>query len=262
MVARFLDRYRFSLAALVRRFDVPREGCLHVGANFAQEADIYDELGFQRIVWVEGFMPYYERLMQVIRGRSNHSAVNLMVSDVAGETVTFRVASNTGSSTALPPTGTWENTFKGISLGETHTVVCDRLDRRLAGELSPEALARLRFLVLDVEGSELKALRSMGALLEPIQFAFIEVSLRRLFRDGPLFRDIDRFMLQHSFERVYVKTSAASGDALYRRVAHVALFRRVAMYLSALAYQLLATLRLTDLAVRFKDVVKTLAGSR
>jgi FkbM family methyltransferase len=258
MAGGFFDRYRFSLARVVHRFDVPRHGCLHVGANFGQEADVYDELGFRHVVWVEGFMPYFQQLQGVIRGRANHRAVNLMVSDVAGETVTFRVASNTGSSTALSPTDTWQSTFRDLSLGESHTVVCDRLDNKLHADLDGEVRSSLQFLVLDVEGSELKALRSMGRLLDTVQYAFIEVSLRRLFRGGPLFRDIDRFMLQHSFERVYIRTSAASGDALYRRVPRVSGARRFSMGLSALAYQAASTARLTDFVVRVKNAVKWL----
>ena len=254
----FLDGFRFSLTRLLEAYKVPRSGCLHVGANFGQEAEVYDHLGFRKVVWVEGYAPYRARLLEAVGSRSNHTVVGLMVSDVEGEQMEFSVASNTGSSTVFEPTDAWRSTFKNLEMVDKETVVCGRLDRVLLAELDEATLNSLAFLVLDVEGSELKALRSMGRLIENVCFAFIEVSLREIFRNGPLLVDIDRFMLSHSFERIYIKTGAASGDALYRRVSSVGAVRKVWMFLSAYCLQLFATLRLTNAFVWFKQWVKQL----
>ena len=47
-------------------------------------------------------------------------------------------------------------------------------------------------MVLDVEGSELKVLTSLGYFIKNIKFALVEVSLRKNYFGGPLLTDIDK----------------------------------------------------------------------
>jgi FkbM family methyltransferase len=258
MLRSFLNRFRFSVPVLVQRFEVPTDGVLHVGANFGQEADEYDHLGFGTVVWVEGYAPYFKRLSKTIKGRPNHLAVELMVSDVEGEKVRFSIASNTGSSTALKVASAWHQTFRGLTLSDGGEVLCGRLDQALDAVLPPERRTTIRFMVLDIEGSELKALRSMGAYLERLEFALIEISVRRNFEGGPLLRDIDAFMAARGFRRIYIKVSASSGDALYRKVAALSELSRTMMRVTAEGWQFAAALRLTDLSMGIRRVVKKL----
>jgi FkbM family methyltransferase len=251
--------FSFSLKALILRYDVPRGGCLHVGANFGQEADIYDELGFGHVVWVEGYEPYCAELSRKVANRSNHHIVNTMVSDVEGEEVEFSIASNTGSSSSLSPSESWARTFSAVSMVGSVSQRCSRLDNALQG-LDPAVVRALTFLVCDVEGAELKALRSLGALLDNFRYAFVEVSVRQNFVGGPLLSDIDGFMLDRGFARIYSKIAIASGDALYVHVSKVGAARRAYMRASACFLEAAATLRITDVVGKLKQLVKWTIG--
>jgi hypothetical protein len=179
-----------------------------------------------------------------------------MVSDVEGETVHFSVASNTGSSTALKTTSAWQETFSEITLSDGGAIKCGRLDNALDAKVPMEERDALRFMVLDIEGSELKALRSLGNYFDRLDFALIEISVRQNYEDGPLLVDIDDCMAMAGFERVYMKLSASSGDALYKRVGPLSALARQRMRLSASIWQTAATLRLTDLAMTTRKCVK------
>lgn len=258
MLSSFLDSFRFSVGRLMRRYHIPTDGVLHVGANFGQEADEYDRLGIGTVVWVEGYAPYFERLSKAIEGRGNHLAILLMVSDIEGEKVNFSIASNTGSSTALKATEAWHQTFSDLTLTDGGEVSCGRLDTALNGVLPAERRSAIKFMVLDIEGSELKALKSLGAYLGRLEYALIEISVRQNYEGGPMLRDIDAFMAAAGFRRVYIKLSASSGDALYSRVTALSKLSRATMRLTATGWQIAAALRLTDLSMELRRIVKKL----
>lgn len=238
-------------------FNVPKYGCLHVGANIGSEIDVYDEYGIMNVVWVEGYTPFYEELILKINNRSNHYAFNEMISDIQGETVSFKVASNTGSSTIFEPTESWYETFSELSFEKKVAINCSRLDKILTDRFDETFISNLKFAVFDIEGAELKALKSLGNLINNLEYAFVEVSLRRNFHNAPLMMDIDRFFYENSFQRVFLKFGSASGDAMYKRVNKVSSLNRFFVFLQSRIIQGLATVRLTDFIVRLKSVIKS-----
>ena len=73
---------------------------------------------------------------------------------------------------------------------------------------------------LDLQGAELMALRGAARLLEHARAVFLEVSFVPLYKDAPLFDEVDRFMTDRGFRRhgVYPSDQPHNwGDALYVR---------------------------------------------
>ena len=60
-------------------------------------------------------------------------------------------------------------------------------------------LERADVLKIDVQGAELDVLRGGTGLLRSVQVAEIEVEFNRIYRDQPLFADVDPFMRDHGF---------------------------------------------------------------
>lgn len=259
-VQKIVEKNKFSISAIVKKHKIKTSGVLHVGANFGQEAEIYDELGFEKIFWVEGYPEFVDKLKDNVGYRKNHQIIPVMISDIDGEELVFSVASNTGSSTLLQPTEEWHKTFSEIKIVDKAKIVCRRLDDVLECQLDKNDLEKIEFLVLDVEGAELKALNSMGVFIKKINYALIEVSLRRNFENGPLLEDIDGFMLKKSFVRVYMKSGAASGDALYKRVGNISKFDLFKMRTSSMLMQLLSQLSVTDFIAVGKKKIKAWVG--
>jgi FkbM family methyltransferase len=209
-------RPALSLAELAGRYDLPRSGVLHVGANDGSEAVEYDRCGFTHVVWIEGFPDFYQALMRRLAAFPRQSAHNVLVSDVDGEEIEFRVADNAVSSTALPPAPTHFEEFPTVHFHRVVRLPARRLDTFFI-ENDEVDLADVKILVLDVQGSELKALASLGRYLHQIDFALVEISVGENFVGGPSLADIDRFLLASGFVRAEVRMGSSTGDAFYVR---------------------------------------------
>ncbi len=250
--------YTFSFLELLYKYKIPKENCLHVGANIGSEIETYDTFGFNNIVWVEGYKPYFEELEKNISSKKNHYAFNIMVSDIQDEIVKFNVASNTGSSTIYEPTNSWYETFADLSFQKTEQIKCSRIDNILHKNFDTTFLESVKFLVIDIEGAELKALKSMGSLIDNVEFAFVEVSLRPNFHNAPLMIDIDKFFIQHSFKKIYLKYGSASGDALYKKVNKLSIIDIYTTVCIDNLLQMLSILRITDQVSKVKTFIKKL----
>jgi FkbM family methyltransferase len=78
--------------------------------------------------------------------------------------------------------------------------------------------ARVSILKLDLQGAELKALYGARRLLQTVQAVYVEVSFVALYKDAPLFPDIDAFLKECGYRRQAVYPSDQPhhwGDALY-----------------------------------------------
>ncbi len=204
-----------ALPELVTRYDLPLGGVLHLGANDGMEAAPYDRCGFQRVVWVEGHPDFFRALVEHIATYPNQSAYHVLISDVDGEELEFRIAHNRVSSTIFPPSDTHHEDFPNVTFSETIRLRGRRLDAFISS--NNVDLANIRNLVVDLEGSELKALMSLGCYLDQIDFALIEVSIGENFVRGPQLGEIDRFMLSKGFVRMEARMGSSSGDAFYVR---------------------------------------------
>jgi len=250
--------FSYSFLALLNKYKIPKENCLHVGANIGTEIETYDKYGFKNIVWIEGYQPYFETLQKNIGHRKNHFLLNTMVSDIQDEVVNFKVASNTGSSTIFEPTSSWYETFTDLSFQKIEEIKCSRIDNILNEKFNSTFLESIKFLVIDIEGAELKALKSMGLLIDNIEFALVEVSLRPNFLNAPLMIDIDKFFLQHSFKKIYSKYGSSSGDALYKRVSKLTFIDIYFTLLMDNILKMISILRITDQVSKIKTFVKNI----
>jgi FkbM family methyltransferase len=223
----------FDIERIAAKHEIEPLGVLHVGANDGHEAEAYDRYGFRHVLWVEGFPLFFERLLSHIAPFPNQSALQILVSDTEGERVTFRVAANGVSSTTMTPGSKYFDDFPDVTFEREEELVAHRLDTVLK-ERGIE-LGSYNVLVLDVEGSELKALRSLGDFLYGFSWIACEVSVAHNFASGPRLIDIDRFLARAGFSRVETVLGSSSGDALYKRT-RVGPVARLRMLTSSLFY--------------------------
>ena len=100
-------------------------------------------------------------------------------------------------------------------VGQEEIEVCT-LDRWCQDSgLQPQ---RVDVLKLDVQGAELKALHGARKLLETVKAVYLEVLYVKLYKDCPLFGEIDAFMVECGYRRYAVYPSSQPdnwGDVLY-----------------------------------------------
>jgi len=247
--------FTFSFERLIQKHRPNKGTVIHIGANFGQEADIYDRYGFESVIWVEADPDFCEILRRNLKDYDNHYVVEGLVSTEDGKTYDFTRMSNDGSSTKKQVTQSWEATFPELEVLGSRPLTGYRLETLLGALPNAHALTKnISLMVVDIEGSEMDALESAGCFLERVDFAWIEVSLRQMFEGGPLYSEISQYMSVQGFFPVDAKFGVGSGDVLYKRGA------RPSLYMSTLGspsvIQLMSALKLTDLFALAKTWIK------
>ncbi len=263
-----IERYKHpGVYGIIKRFQIPTNFVLHVGGNIGQEANDYDALNFKQILWVEGYPPSVKKLKENLKDKKNHKIIECMVSDIPEEKVNFTVTYNVlkpddeSSSTMLTPTHSWHTDLSWIKVKKKLRLKCSRLDYVLPKKVDNNILNNLDLIVFDIEGSELKALRSLGDIINFPKFAIIESSIKENFVNGPLLRDIDNFMFEKNFRRIWFKTiGTQGGDAVYQRVRKVGALHKIYMKLNSLFLYIFAKSKLIVLWIRFKILVKKITN--
>jgi len=79
--------------------------------------------------------------------------------------------------------------------------------------------SKFDFINLDIQGSELEALKGLGDLLSGVNWIYTEVNRKPLYIDIPMVEELDSFLLSEGFKRRKTRWqfNAGSGDALYIR---------------------------------------------
>lgn len=190
------------------------EVIVHVGAHEAEELESYEQNGWgtQVTFWVEAIPEKSEELRQRLSGRENHEVLEAVAWDCSGEFVDFQITNNFQSSSAF------DLKDHHVVHPEIHVSRTLRLKTfTLQDLLGPFQLNVIDFLILDIQGSELRALTGLGELLGKTNAIYCEFSTRELYESAPLLNDLDRFLVAHDFRRVdwVIFGESGWGDALY-----------------------------------------------
>lgn len=186
----------------------PVRGVLHVGAHTCEESPIYASLGLSHadVVWIDANSDLKPS------GMDNYWIA--AVSDKDGEDATFHITNNKQSSSLM------NLKFHLIAHPEVHEVAQRSVKTwTLNTLLKQKGVPYDRFDVmnLDIQGSELNALRGATLLLPHLKAIYMEVNVKELYEGGALVSDVDDFLATYGFTRT--ETSMAGwwgwGDALY-----------------------------------------------
>jgi FkbM family methyltransferase len=114
------------------------------------------------------------------------------------------------SSSLLPPkdiskTHNWLKFKKEITV-EVDTIknICQK-----------NSIDHIDFIHLDVQGAEIKVLKGAGDLIRKIRVIWLEVANLEMYEDQPLKDDIERFMHEKGFKKIFEDLDNHAGDQLY-----------------------------------------------
>lgn len=102
-------------------------------------------------------------------------------------------------SSLYPPSQTALRRFPELSILESSGHVDVEL-KTLESWAAEQAVPRIDVLKLDVQGAELDILIGMGALLDGLRIAEIEVAFNPIYENQPLFADVDRYLRNTGLE--------------------------------------------------------------
>jgi len=194
---------------LVEHYNIKPKNILHVGAHLAEESQNYDKYFNVPVIWIEAQPLLCLELKKRLNLRTN-TVVEACVLDKDNEILSFNISSNSQSSSLLN-FGTHSKNYPGVLVNEKITVKTQRLDTILKGKEIPD------FINLDIQGVELKALKSLGTLIDQVQVIYTEVNKKKVYEKCDLIEDVDRYLMKNGFQRIATRweLDAGWGDALY-----------------------------------------------
>ena len=207
----------FELRELLKIWKIDPNCVLHVGAHEAEESISYENNGWIPIVWIEGQVNLAKKLKKKLNPEI-HLVLQGFIYSRDYQVMRFNVASNSQSSSLLE-FGSHSIDYPEIEITDTVEIKTVRLDTLISkSKAGMEYISKGKiFLNLDIQGSELDALRSMGVLLEKIDYIYTEVNKREVYRDCAKVEEIDAFLNKFGFIRVETRWIFGKGwgDALY-----------------------------------------------
>lgn len=197
---------------LLERHGLRPSGVLHVGASEGQEIELYHAAGIPKQIHVEALPDVYSRLASKAAAVPGAEAINACISDTPARGVTFNVASNGGQSSSLLEFGTHRTLHPQVEFVDRLEVNTVRLDQL------PIDWAGIDYLVTDLQGCDLRAIRSAGDFLEQIEAIYAEVYRGEVYLGNDLVKDMDEYLSAKGFHRVETTwVKLFWGDAFYVR---------------------------------------------
>jgi FkbM family methyltransferase len=193
---------------LMKKYKLNIKGILHVGAHECEEEKDYHAFGIKKIIWLEA-------LQEKVNKHKNKNIHQIVVDVIDNNEVTFNITNNHQSSSIYELKEHLKH-HPSIHVTEKRTLKTKRIDTLFKEQNIPSNYAN--FANLDIQGNELNALKSMGDILQNIDYIYSEVNTDYLYKDIALLPEIDEYLKEKGFKRVEIKmTKFKWGDAFYIR---------------------------------------------
>ena len=196
-------------------FNIQPAGIIHVGAHLVPERSIYKNKKFEPVLWIESQEEMVRKAEILLRDCPNQKIVNSTLWSTVGETKTFFNASNNGGSSSLLDLNLHKASYPEIVITDTVKVITNTLEELARTQINQ--MQEYKILILDTQGSELEILKGGKSILSNFDVIICEVSIRKLYKNGPLIKDIENFLndsnyIMTAFE---INRTVGWGDALF-----------------------------------------------
>ncbi len=200
-----------SFNYLYEKYKLNITGIIHIGAHECEEIIEYEKyINRDKILWVEA-LP--DKVIYCKNKYPNLKIEEAVVSNV-NEEVTFNIANNTqassylelGTCTIIHPEICFINSFK------TNTKTMNEI-------LENYNNISFNFLNMDIQGTELKALKGMEKYLNTIDYIYTEINNEYVYKNCTLINELDEYLKNFNFKRVEIHTYGIHwGDAFYIKI--------------------------------------------
>lgn len=202
---------------LKAKYGINPTGVLHIGASTGQEARDYYNNGVERSVWIEAIPSVFKELQANVAKYPDALAINACITDVDGDLIEFNISNNEAQSSSIFEFGTHSTAHPEVIFVDKIKCTTERVDTLFKSyELNPY---RYQFLNIDLQGAELLALKSMGELINKVEYIYVEVNKAELYKGCPLVEDIAEYLIARGFELKQVEWCGnfGWGDAFFMR---------------------------------------------
>jgi FkbM family methyltransferase len=188
------------------------KGIFHIGANTCQELELYNNtfgIPSEQIVWIEAIPSIVETMKQ--RGIKN---IYSAVLDETAREISFNITNNNAESSSILELNTHLKHHPTVHVVKKLSLTTQTFQQFVDTHTLPDGV--LDFLVMDIQGAELRVLRGSPDLLKNIKMICTEINVEELYKGAGLFNDLTNFLDIHGFKCVSsIVNSHNWGDALY-----------------------------------------------
>lgn len=202
------------LADLQKKYGLKITGILHVGAHLCEEREAYLQTGVSdaQIYWIEGNQDIAKQVHErdpVIK------IIPALVSDT-NQTLVHFIVTNNGQSSSILELDEHKVEHPSVIETERRLQKTTRLDTLIPKHKID--MTHINFLNIDIQGAELLALRGLGRYLNFINYIYVEVNIKSLYKDCALLPELDEFLQLNGFvQKELFLTHYGWGDAFYIR---------------------------------------------
>ena len=204
-----------TIQQLVQHFKIQISGILHIGAHECEELNAYREVGVNNsnIYWIEAMQEKVDFCKNSYKGVNIYQAV---IDDEDNKEITFNITNN-GQSSSILEFGSHAVKHPQVHIVSKKQMITSRMDTLIEREQIP--IERLNFINLDIQGVELRALKSMEKYLQHVQYIYTEVNTEEVYKGCNLIGEIDEYLQTFGFTRVaqHIYTEYGWGDAFYMK---------------------------------------------
>ena len=202
-----------TIQELKQRFNIQVSGILHVGAHKCEELDAYLQLGIpnNNIYWIEALQ---ELVDEMTKKNTNIKIYQAVISDKDNEVITFNITDNRQSSSILE-FGSHATSHPQVKVIDKRLLLTSRLDSVIEKENIDMSI--VNFMNLDIQGVELRALKSMEKYLTNIKYIYTEVNTEQVYKGCDQMSDLTAYLNQFGFKLVDARIykQFGWGDAFY-----------------------------------------------
>lgn len=188
-----------------------RSQILHIGAHEGEEALNYANLGFGEVAWVEAQPEIFERLKVIVGARfclqgavwSKRTNLELNISSNSVSTSLLEFGEMTP----------WKD-LKTLKIVQVETITLANVVEIFN---SRNLLVNKFVLVLDIQGAEYEALKTVGQISRRIPAISCEISIKPTYEDGAMRKKVIRRLLRHGYIPLasFLDSDTLHGDQLF-----------------------------------------------
>jgi hypothetical protein len=187
---------------------VKPKGVIHVGANTCQELTLYLKHGIENRLWIEGNFTIANK----VRDTTNENVLCAVISDNECETE-IHIASNNCESTSILKPLLHSEIYPEIIFSDVQCVVPCRLERLLF----MVDFRKFNYLVLDIQGAELKALKGLDIFANFFDVIITEAYTEELYLDCGKLHEIKEYLANYELVEFVPEIGKGWGDAAFIR---------------------------------------------
>ena len=198
---------------LNNHFKLNINGILHIGAHECEELQDYNNIGItnNNIYWIEAM----KNKVELIKNNKKDVKIYNAVIDIEdNKEIVFNITNN-GQSSSILEFGSHSVHHPHVKMIEKQVMNTSRMDSIIDKYNIP--IHNINFINLDIQGVELRALKSMEKYLNNIQYIYTEVNTEEVYKNCNLMSEIDEYLSNFGFTRVATKIleQYGWGDAFY-----------------------------------------------